>query len=148
VKFKNILKLTSNFNSHIIKKTFGLIYSFSRKIDWVNLQSYSFIKITRNIFSLKEKFEFIVVIFCYCRGWQSWFILFFSKENCCKFHHYFVLSFEWSSLERPLKKNTDLFEKLSQSMSSSSHIRCVLNLEIVVELCLLFFSAVNYQSLF
>ena len=33
-------------------------------------------------------------------------------------------------------------------MSSSSHIRCVSNLEIVVELCLLFFSAVNYQSLF
>ena len=33
-------------------------------------------------------------------------------------------------------------------MSSSSHIRCVSNLEIVVELCLLFYSAVNYQSLF
>ena len=33
-------------------------------------------------------------------------------------------------------------------MSSSSHIQFVLNLEIVVELYLLFFSAVNYQSLF
>jgi len=39
------------------------------------------------------------------------FCFVFSKENCNKFHHYFVLSFEWSSLERPLKKNTDLFEK-------------------------------------
>ena len=53
VKFKNILKLTSNFNSHIIKKTFGLIYSFLRGIDWGNLQSYYFIKITRNICNLE-----------------------------------------------------------------------------------------------
>ena len=85
VKFKNILKLTSNFNSHIIKKTFGLIYSFLRGIDWGNLQNYSFIKITNNILLKKPIWIHSSIFFCYCRGWQSWFVLFFRKKIVVNF---------------------------------------------------------------
>jgi len=42
-------------------------------------------------------------------------ILFFRKKIVVSFIIILSFSFEWSSLERPLKKNTDLFEKLSQS---------------------------------
>lgn len=67
-----------NFNSHIIKKTFGLIFSFLRGIGWRILQSYSFEKITRNIL---QQFEFIVVIFLLF-SWMAVLVCFvFSKEK-------------------------------------------------------------------
>jgi len=71
------------------------------------LQSYSFIKITRKIFSLKEKFEFIVVFFLLL-SWMAvlvCFILFFRKKIVVSFIIILSLVLNGAVLKDPLKRS-------------------------------------------
>lgn len=108
VKFKNVLKSTSNFNSHIIKKTFGLIYSFLRGIDWWNLK-YFFQKITRYILLtliwIHSRIFFVIVL-----DGSLGLFCFSGNFFCCsfKFHHYFCPQFCMKSWKTPQKRTDDL----------------------------------------
>ena len=118
VKFKNILKLTSNFNSHIIKKTFGLIYSFLRGIDWGYLQSYCFIKITRNILLKRTIWIHSSSVFFLLLSWMAvlvCFVLFFRKKIVVNFIIILSLVLNGAVLKDLLKRTLIFLKKLSQS---------------------------------